>query len=248
MICLSVTTSSKCQDNRSHFIQASTGMQLTQVRNTFATPYYYKGLGWYGGLLFGIENKWNKRFKMEVGLGRASSDEAADLFATNQLDFRKMYFSFNISRLLVNTGKMTVEMGPGLTLQAQWMDFDVENVLRPVQLNEKQHFTFIGVSVFLSSAYQLLPSLQLGINLVAVPAGFINYPSPTNPDLVLKNESNILGMDDNYYFMVAGTLEYDFAEKWSLIYSSEYEKRQFFDSYELSSTGWLNKIGIRYQL
>ena len=233
-----------------------------QIRNAFATPYHYTGLGGYGGLLFGIENKWNKCFGIGVGLGQASSDEAEDLFAANQLDSRKLYLSFTLSRPVVNTGKITVEMGTALTLHAQWMDFEVENVLRPVQwmdfevenvlrpvqLNEKQDFAFIGVGVFLASACQLLPSLRLGISLVAVPVGFINYPSPTNPDLALKNRSKILGMDDNYYFTVAGDLAYDFAGKWSLVYSSGCEKRQFFDSYELSSTGWLNTIGIRYHM
>lgn len=248
IICLAITASSKCQDSRPCFIQANTGTESTQIHNTFATPYHYNGLGWYGGLLFGIENEWNKRFKIEVGSGQASSDVAADLFDTNQLDFRKLYLSFDISRPVVNISKMTVEMGLELTIQAQWMDFDVENLLRPVQLNEKQNFTFVGVGVFLTSAYQLLPSLQLGISLVTIPAGFVNYPSPTNPDLALNNESKILGMDDNYYFSVAGNLEYEFAVKWSLVCSSEYEKRRFFDSYELSSTGWLNKIGMRYRL
>lgn len=224
------------------------GMESMQIRNTFATPYHYTGLGGYGGLLFGIENKWNKRFGIGVGLGQASSDEAEDLFAANQLDFRKLYLSFTLSRPVVNTGRITVEVGPALTLHAQWMDFEVENVLRPVQLNEKQDFAFIGVGVFFASAYQLLPSLQLGISLVAIPVGFINYPSPTNPDLALKNRSKILGMDDNYYFTVAGNLVYDFAGEWSLVYSSGYEKRQFFDAYELSSTGWLNTIGIRYHM
>lgn len=225
-------------------VQAHAGTQFIQVSNAFATPYQYQGLGWNGGFLFGIQNKWNKQLKIAMAFASASSDDGGRLFETNHFDFRGIHISSNVSRPVINTGKLTLAIGFMLAIETLWMDFEVENVVRPVQLNHEQRFTFIELGASIANTYQLFPTLELKIGLEVLPVGLVSFPSPTNPDLNLDNDLRVVGMPDNHSFSIMGGLEYTLTKRWSASYSSRYQSRRSFNSYELTFTNWLNSIGV----